>query len=133
MIAAPAGSVCRMALRPEDFYTVARASAGVRVDLIDPDGNKEWVQVRSVASDEFSAAVRQVALLAIEAEKGPELSPTDRKYAIRRNRAFMTASLVADSSFDMPLIDLMTTNPKLRRQIERIAEDDSLHFGVTHD
>lgn len=89
--------------------------------------------VRSTACREFAECVREVALAAIQSALGPDLTPAEAKYAARRNRAAMAASLIADSSMSIDHVELMRINPRLRRQVERIAEDDSLHFGVSND
>lgn len=120
-------------MQPHNFYVVTPASRGVRIGLIDPAGKKEWVQVRSVASREFADCAQELAFMAIEAALQPDLTPAERKYAIRQNRARLAASLIADASFDIDPVELMRINPRLRRQIETIAENDSLHFGVKHD
>jgi hypothetical protein len=42
------------------------------------------------------------------------------------------AALIADWLLpaDVAPVDLLIRNPRLRRQIERIAENHALHFGV---
>jgi len=124
-------------MRPQDFYTKSRASLGVRVELIDPAGNKEWVRVRSIASDEFRQAAREALLRAAREGKGIGGDPAERKRQLRRRRAELAAALIADWSLPMTAdterADLLMINPRLRRGIERVAENHSLHFGVRHD
>lgn len=116
---------------PNDFYVVSRASQGVRVDLVDPAGNKEWARVRSVASNEFK---RRSALVALQAMRAVSLDPKERKMALRRIRAELVASLIADWSLPLKdegeVVDLLLKNPRLRRGIERVAEDFHIHFGA---
>ena len=121
-------------MRPQDFYTNERASKGVRVDLVDPSGNREWVTVRSVLSPEFAAAV------SLSWASIPEiLTATSDSIDIKRRRrvrhAQLVASLIAGWSLpaDVDPIDVLVSNPRLRRQIERIAEDPAIHFGVSND
>jgi len=116
-------------MRPEDFYTRARASRGIRIDLVDPAGNKEWVRVRSSLSAEFASAVNEswehLALLA-------QVEHCDTKQRRRERNAKQAAALVAEWSLPSELdpVDLLVRNPRLRRQIERIAENHTLHFGA---
>lgn len=116
-------------MRPQDFYTKTRASEGVRIDFIDPAGSREWIRVRSVASDEF----RDAAQAAVTRAARPDDEPA--KHKARRLRAELAASLIAAWSLpeDIEPAVLLITAPRLRRQIERIAENHSLHFGVSHD
>lgn len=121
-------------MRPQDFYVKSRASQGVRVDLVDPGGNKEWMRVRSVISEEFKQASKAVLLRAAQEGKSIHGDPQRLKRQIRLRRAELAASLVADWSLPMKeekdVAELLISNPRLRRAIERIAEDSSLHFGV---
>lgn len=122
-------------MRPEDFYTRTRSSQGVRVELVDPAGNREWVRVRSVLSPEFVAAA---AAIASRAEAYRSLlnaaDPVERKRLIRLRRSTLAAALIADWSLPMDapadIAALLTANPRLRRQIERVSENHALHFGV---
>ncbi|MBF0675594.1 hypothetical protein [Pseudomonas sp.] len=122
-------------MKPEDFYVRTRASQGVRVDLADPAGNREWVRVRSVAADEFMAARNAALLLAVSDGMALGGDAEQRKRILRMRRAELAASLVADWSLPMKTgpekVELLLRNPRLRRQIERIAEDHSLHFGAS--
>ena len=53
----------------------------------------------------------------------------------RQRRAELACALIADWSLPMRSDEektaLLIQNPRLRRQIERIADDYSLHFGVS--
>lgn len=122
-------------MQPHDFYTRTKASRGVRVELVDPSGNREWVTVRSVLSLEFVAVAAAVAkqadqfrLLIDSAQSG------DRKRLIRLRRATLASALVADWSLPMKtpaeIAELLIANPRLRRQIEQISENHALHFGA---
>lgn len=121
-------------MKPQDFYTKTPASRGVRVELVDPAGNREWAKIRSVMSSEFAAAV--AASWAQVIAEGPQGGDdrAARKRRDRQRRATLTASLIADWSLPAEIdpAELLVANPKLRRQIERIAEDPSVHFGVAH-
>lgn len=119
-------------MRPEDFYTKTRASRGVRVELVDPAGSREWVRIRSVLSAEFADAVtRSWGQLLADGLLGDE-SAAEQKRLRRRRHAMQTASLIAEWSLppEIDAADLLVQNPRLRRQIERIAENHALHFGV---
>ena len=106
----------------------------MRVDLVDPAGNKEWMRVRSVVSDEFKEAAKEAILRAAREGKAIQGDPQKLKQQIRLRRAELAASLIADWSLPMQTISeragLLIANPRLRRAVERIAEDHSLHFGV---
>lgn len=119
-------------MRPQDFHIKTRASTGIRVELADPAGNREWMRVRSVLSEAFIERAIQVAADAIR--QGAELAAASlRKQQRRRRRAVLAASLVAESSLphdDAALVDLLIQNPRLRRQIERIAENTELFMGA---
>lgn len=121
-------------MQPQDFYTKTRASDGVHVDLEDPSGNKEWMRVRSVISDEFKQASRAVLLRAAQDGKAIHGDPQERKHQLRLRRAELAVSLIADWSLpmirDSDKVELLISNPRLRRAIERIAENHHLHFGV---
>ncbi|MCG6540165.1 hypothetical protein MCB86_08760 [Pseudomonas sp. KSR10] len=122
-------------MRPQDFYTRTRSSRGVRAELADPDGNREWVLVRSVLSAEFVAVAAAVAR---RAERYRALidsaGPVERKRLGRMRRATLASALVAEWSLPIKtpaeVADLLAINPRLRRQIERISENHALHFGV---
>lgn len=120
-------------MRPQDFYIVSRASKGVRVDLVDPAGNREWMRVRSVAAAEFKQAGEQAIKQALIDAR--QEAPQNTKQRRREIRAELAASLIADWSLpmrtDAEKVALLIQNPRLRRQIERIAENHSLHFGVS--
>lgn len=117
-------------MRPEDFYTKTRASRGVRVELVDPSGNREWVCVRSVISDEFKRAREAVVQQAVADGRVIADDPSQRKHLMRKRRTFLAASLVADWSINAGAEELLARNPRLRRQIELIAENHALHFGA---
>jgi len=122
-------------MRPEDFYTRTRSSQGVRIELVDPAGNREWVRVRSVLSREFVAVAAAIASRA-EAYRAllDAADPVERKRLIRLRRSTLAAALVADWSLPMKssteIAELLGANPRLRRQIERVSENHALHFGV---
>ncbi|WP_417585299.1 hypothetical protein [Pelagibacterium sp.] len=117
-------------MRPQDFYTKTRASAGIRIELIDPAGNKEWVRVRSVISDEHRRAREELVRQAVADGRIVANDPSQRKALARRRRAVLAASLVADWSIQAEPADLFIKNPRLRRQVELIAENHALHFGA---
>lgn len=116
-------------MRPQDFYTKTRASKGIVVYFADPAGSREWIRIRSVLSDEFKAA----SLRAVEGA-GHSLNDSG-KQKTRRLRATLAAALIADWSLPSEIdpVQLLIEAPRLRRQIERIAENHSMHFGVRHD
>lgn len=117
-------------MRPEDFYTKTRASRGVHVEFVDPSGNREWVRVRSVISDEFKRAREAMVIQAVGDGRVIADDPSQRKHLSRKRRASLAAALVVDWSIDADPAVLLATAPRLRRQIERIAENHALHFGV---
>lgn len=119
-------------MRPQDFYTNHRASQGAHVDLVDPAGNREWVKVRSVLSPEFAEAVGATFAKAIE--DGATEDQSERKRRRRFRNATLTASLIAEWSLPAVInpVELLVANPKLRRQIERIAETPTVHFGAAN-
>jgi len=119
-------------MRPQDFYVRTRASRGVRVELVDPAGKREWVRVRSVLSDEFQAAVTESwnQLFADVVAAGDCVQEQKRLRRLRHAR--QAASLIAEWSLP-PSVDpvgLMVQNPRLRRQIERIAQSNQIQFGA---
>lgn len=127
-------------MRPQDFYIRAKANTGVRVDLEGPGGR--WIQVRSVWSDAYSVAaermkanaIAEVALLA--SAPSPEAARQMHKWQQRARRATLVASLIADWSLtdrctESERFILLVREPRLRRQIELIAEN--LHVGAGHD
>lgn len=120
-------------MRPQDFYTKTRASRGVRIELADPEGNREWVLVRSVISEEFKQASRSMVAQAVSDGCEAAKIPSRRKALARARRATLAASLVAGWSMAADPVELLIKNPRLRRQIELIAENHALHFGVAHD
>ena len=122
-------------MQPHDFYTRTKASRGVRVELVDPSGNREWVTVRSVLSLEFVAVAAAVAKQADQFRLLIDSAQSsDRKRLIRLRRATLASALVADWSLPMKtpaeIAELLIANPRLRRQIERISENHALHFEV---
>ena len=121
-------------MKPQDFYTKTPASRGVRVELVDPAGNREWVIVRSVLSSEFAAAITASWAQVIAEGPLPSDDRAARKRRNRRVRAALSASLIAEWSLPAEIVpaELLVINPRLRRQIERIAEDPAVHFGASH-
>ena len=123
-------------MRPQDFYTRTKSSQGVRVELADPAGNREWMRVRSVLSLEFIAVAAAVARRAEQYRALlDEAGPSERKRLLRMRRATLASALVAEWSLPLKapveIAELLAENPRLRRQIERISENHALHFGVT--
>lgn len=122
-------------MRPQDFYTRTKSSRGVRVDLADPAGNREWMRVRSVLSPEFMAAAAAIASRAEEYSSILAAAERiERKSMLRLRRSALAAALIADWSLPLKeqseIVELLTSNPRLRRQIEQISENHALHFGV---
>lgn len=119
-------------MTPQDFYTNHRASQGIHVDLVDPAGNREWVKVRSVLSPEFAEAV--AATFAQAVKDGSVDDQAERKRRRRYRNATLTASLIAEWSLPAVInpVELLVVNPRLRRQIERIAETPTVHFGAAN-
>lgn len=119
-------------MRPQDFYTRSRASRGVLVPLDDQQGGREWVRVRSSQSREFMAAVDD-SWLQISADAKAAFSDSAEQKRLRRIRhAKQAAALIAEWSLppEVDPVDLLFRNPRLRRQLERIAENHALHFGA---
>ena len=120
-------------MRPQDFYTKTRGSHGFRVELVDPAGSREWVRVRSVISDEFRLAREAMVRQAVADGRAVAEDLARRRMLSRRRRAALAASLVAEWSIPADPADLLIKNPRLRRQIELIAENHALHFGASND
>lgn len=124
-------------MNPQDFYITTRASQGLKVDLIDPEGNREWARVRSVASEEFKRASERAFAQFIIGGVEAGSSPKRRKDFVRHRRAELVATLISDWSLpfktESEKVSLLISNPRLRRGIERVAEDLSLHFGASND
>lgn len=122
-------------MRPQDFYMRTRASRGVKVGLVDPAGSREWVRVRSVESTEFRRASREILLMSALEGQSLNGDRQQRKLALRRRRADLAAALIAEWSLpeEVEAADLLIRNPRLRRQIELIAENHALHFGVSDE
>jgi len=119
-------------MRPQDFYTRTRASTGVRIEFADPAGNREWIRVRSVMSAEFKRASEAIVLQAVADGRLSADQPSLRKHHARQRRAALAAALIAEWSLpsDIDPVALLASAPRLRRQIELIAENHALHFGV---
>ncbi len=120
-------------MKPEDFYVVSRASQGVHVDLVDPAGNREWARIRSTVSAEFRKASKKALVDAAKDGATTCDDPLARKQALRLRRAELAAALIAAWSLPESInpVELMTINPRLRKQFEQIADDHSMHFGVS--
>jgi len=119
-------------MKPQDFYTRTRASTGVRIEFADPAGNREWIRVRSVMSAEFKRASEAIVLQAVADGRLSADQPSLRKHHARQRRAALAAALIAEWSLpsDIDPVALLASAPRLRRQIELIAENHALHFGV---
>jgi len=119
-------------MRPQDFYTRTRASEGVRVEFADPAGSREWMRIRSVLSTEFKQASQAIVMQAVNDGRLSADQPALRKHHARKRRAALAAALIAEWSLpaDMDPVSLLTSAPRLRRQIELIAENHTLHFGA---
>src|SRR5690625_1049450 len=83
---------------PNDFYVVSRASQGVRVDLVDPAGNREWALIRPVVSEEFKRAAEHAFAQFIVGGVEAGGSPKKQRGFIRERRAELVAALIADWS-----------------------------------
>ena len=103
-----------------------------RVEFVDPAGNREWMRVRSVLSAEFKQASQSSVLQAVNHGRLSADQPALRKHHARQRRAALAAALIAEWSLpaDMDPVSLLASAPRLRRQIELIAENHALHFGV---
>lgn len=122
-------------MQPHEFYTRTRSSRGVRMDLVDPVGNREWVRIRSVMSPEFVAVAAAVASRAEQYRVLLDAADAaERKRLVRLRRSTLASALVAEWSLPMKMpaeiAEMLSTNPRLRRQIELISENHALHFGV---
>ncbi|CAE6906900.1 conserved protein of unknown function [Pseudomonas marincola] len=123
------------------FKTRSKANEGVRIPLSTPDGKhtEEWLQIRSVWSDEYQAARTELVRQSIEdgrqaAEAGPEEAKELRKEQDRRRRAGAASALIAGWSFDLEfsseaVTDFLLEAPQILAHVERIAEDGSRFFG----
>lgn len=122
-------------MQPHEFYTRTKSSRGVRIELVDPTGNREWVRVRSVMSAEFVAVAAAVASRAEQYRTRLDAAePAERKRLVRLRRSTLASALVAEWSLPMKtpaeIAEMLSTNPRLRQQIELISENHALHFGA---
>lgn len=117
------------------FYTRAPASAGRRVDLRTPDGQKtdEWLLVRSQWSDEFRAA-KNAAMQAFAALR----NPVEMKAAQAAHELDVLASCIAGWSFPEPCNAanaraFLEQAPQIAAQVNEFAGDDVRFFGSGSD
>lgn len=124
-------------MQPQDFYIRAKANEGVRVTLESGD----WLQIRSVWSDSYSQTAQQLRewamsdLLMLRSADGKDAALRMDKWQRRARRARLVASLIADWSLTEQCTKsekllLLIRSPRLRRQIELIAEN--MNVGADH-
>jgi len=126
----------------DQFKTREKASEGVKIPLLTPDGKKtdHWLLVRSSWSDEYQAAKNQLFRDATSHGKQIADAPESEKERLsaeldRLRRAKSGAALIVEWSFDgmecseQAKIDFLIEAPQILAMVEHIAEDNRRFFG----
>lgn len=125
-------------MRKEDFYTVPKANAGVKMPLTLEDGTDSghWLLVRGTDSDAFRKARFEAARLVRDI---PEGAPEDERAKVM-DEAILTnlVSLVAGWSFSEPATpeavrEFLSNAPQIANAIDRAAADRSRFFGIASE
>lgn len=125
-------------MKKEDFYTVPKANAGVKMPLTLEDGNDSghWLLVRGTDSEAFRKARFEAARAVREI---PEGTPDDERAKIM-DAAILDnlAALVAGWSFDEPITpdavrEFLTNAPQIANAIDRVAADRTRFFGIASE
>ncbi|WGK61479.1 hypothetical protein QAO71_15750 [Halopseudomonas sp. SMJS2] len=121
-------------MKKEDFYTVPKANAGIKLPLLKEDGSEsgQWLLVRGTDSDAF----RKSSFESSQAvSKLPEdMGDWERSRAIDEVILNDLVSLVAGWSFKDPCTPesvrlLLKNAPQIAVAIDQIAADRSKFYG----
>jgi len=129
-------------MKPQDFYTRARANEGVRLTLLDGNGKatEAWVIVRGLDSDAYRAAHdatnrAMVRLAAAVRENGasaelPADAKADREAAALAERVALVASWNLEGECTPEAVaELLREAPYISDQIYFAAHDRDRFFG----
>lgn len=121
-------------MEPKDFFTRARANAGLRLPLYDPDTGQEtehWIHILGRDSDTFRRAEADSKRRLVEAVKGmdpgnKEAIDSALKKAGDDETLTLIASLVSGWSFDAPCTfeavkEFLREAPQIADAIDRTA------------
>lgn len=122
-------------MKKEDFYTVPKANAGIKLPLLKEDGSDsgQWLLVRGTDSDAF----RKSSFESSQAvSKLPEdMSDWERSRAIDEVILNDLVSLVAGWSFKEACTpdavrELLQNAPQIAAAIDRVAADRTKFYGT---
>lgn len=116
----------------EDFFTQDTANAGIRLPLSKPNGEatEEWLLIRGIDSDAFrSAEVTLPLKFQREVASKPTLTDSEKAELNIKLKRELLASLIADSSFEIPdKILFLTKAPQILDAIDVIATSRKRFF-----
>lgn len=122
-------------MKKEDFYTVPKANAGIRLPLLKDDGSEsgQWIQVRGTDSDAFREASFK-STVAI-ARLPDEMDEWERSQAVDEAILDTLVSLVAGWSFKEACTpesvrEFLKNAPSVAASIDRVAADRSQFYGA---
>lgn len=122
-------------MRKEDFYTVPKANAGVKIPLTREDGKDtgHWLLVRGTDSEAFRKARFEGARVIRDLPE--DTSVEERAKVMDGVILDNLVALVAGWSFDEPLApdavrEFLTNAPQVANAIDSAAADRSRFFGI---
>jgi hypothetical protein len=125
-------------MRKEDFYTVPKANAGVKMPLTLDDGSDtgHWLMVRGTDSEAFRKARFDAARAVRDIPEGT--TEVDRAKVMDEVILDNLVALVAGWSFDEPLTpesvrEFLTNAPQVANAIDSAAADRSRFFGIASE
>lgn len=121
-------------MNKEDFYTVAKANAGIRMPLTKLDGTDsgQWLLVRGTDSDAFRRSRFEAAEKVSSVDEGA--TEWDRAQVMDAAILENLVSLVAGWSFKEPctpeaIREFLTNAPQVAADIDRVAADRAHFYG----
>lgn len=125
-------------MRKEDFYTVPKANAGVKIPLTREDGKDtgHWLLVRGTDSEAFRKARFEGARVIRDIPDGTAVD--ERAKVMDEVILDNLTALVAGWSFDEPLTpeavrEFLTNAPQIANAIDSAAADRSRFFGTASE
>lgn len=121
-------------MRKEDFYTVPKANAGVKMPLTLEDGSDSghWLLVRGTDSEAFRKARFEAARAVRDVPK--ETPDYERAKVMDKAVLDNMVALLAGWSFDEPFTpeaarEFLTNAPQIVESIDHVAADRTRFFG----
>ena len=118
-----------------DFFTREAGEAGIKLDLVTPDGESSghWIEIISTDSKSYERANAKQMRLLTKAHKNNRLSDEAKREQAAVGANKIVASLVKSWSFDEPcdeenILNLFKNAPQLKELIDETAGKRALFY-----